>query len=104
MWRFIFKVRFLLEKIMNRTNVECERFYIANKFGDIIKKDDKPLRAEMARLKAINNPTEALKKQIFELDVEVTEIMTYRSMIEKCDTKIEELQTLIDSSKRFLWK
>jgi hypothetical protein len=104
MWKFIFKVRFLLEKVMQRTNVEAERYYIENTFSEIIEKDDKALRAELAKLKAIQNPTTEMKKQIMDLDVEITEIMTYRSMLVKSDNKVAELQKLIDKSKEFLWK
>jgi 23S rRNA pseudoU1915 N3-methylase RlmH len=82
----------------------CERDYVANNFAHYIEKDDQPLRVELAQLKAIKEPKSETKKRIMELDVEVTEIMTYRSMIAKSDTKIDELTKLIENTKKFLWK
>ena len=104
MWRFIFKVRFLLEKVMQRTNVEGELYYIETRFRHYLDKDDQPMRVEMAKLKAIKEPTPDTKKQIMELDVEIQEVQAYRSMVYKSKTKIDELTKLIDASKEFLWK
>lgn len=104
MIQFIQKVLFLIEKINHRTRVSCERYYVANNFSKYIEKDDQELRVELSKLKAIKEPTPETKKKIMDLDVEITEIMTYRSMIAKSDTKIEELTKLIESTKRFLWR
>lgn len=104
MIQFIQKVLFLIEKVNHRTRVLCERDYVANNFAHYIEKDDQELRVELSKLKAIKDPTPETKKKIMELDVEITEIMTYRSMIAKSDTKIDELTKLIENTKKFLWK
>lgn len=104
MIQFFQKVLFLLEKVNHRTRVLCERDYVANVFRSYIEKDDIPLREELAKLKALKDPNSETKKKIMDLDVEITEIMTYRSMISKSDSKVEELNKLIQNTKRFLWK
>lgn len=104
MIEFIQKIAFLLEKVNHRTRVKCERDYVANVFKKYITKDDVSLREEMAKLKALKDPNSSTKKKIMDLDVEITEIMTYRSMIQKSDEKIAELTKLIDNTIKFLWK
>ena len=104
MIQFIQKVLFLLEKVNHRTRVLCERDYVANVFREYIEKDDVPLREELAKLKALKEPNSETKKKIMDLDTKITEIMTYRSMIAKSDSKVNELNKLIENTKRFLWK
>lgn len=104
MIRFFQKLYYMVSKMNHRTHVECELNYIREHFEDLIKRDELPLRQEMAKLKAIQQPNGETKKKIMDLEKEIDEIMTHKAMIFKGEEKIAELTSVIEDTKKFLWK
>ena len=104
MIEFIFKVKYLLEKIKHLTAIKVEKGFLEYKYADILKKDEKVLRDEMAELKAIKDPSTDTKKLILDYEKEISKIYSHKDMILMGENKIKEHSELINYVKSNLWK
>jgi len=101
--KYYYKIKMLLAKIQHQTNIEMEKKYIQENYGNIIKKDTDSLRNKLAELREKEKPTSKDKEEIIKLEEEINEVIKYRAIIERANQSIIELRMIIETIKNDLW-
>lgn len=83
--------------------LKMETAFLEHENQEVLREDEKGLRAELAELGNIKNPREEIKRQIMDLDGRINNIARIKNMIEGGKIKRSELERQLEFYQKNLW-